>query len=239
MLTKHVSQRVANGLILMILFSPTIVALPVSSWVFYAKLAQRKPAAASSISAKRSLTWRFIGASLMQSFISFMWHLFLVLVFYMPYLSSSSQKITGNTIMYGCVLVFLHFLIMHISLNFVIYLFGMLLLLVSAFYPGPASLGGATLRALGAGGGLPASILLKTMIADKGESVAKQKSGCIVISIGSQFMFFPASDVGDCRKVMALLTNPFSNNNLLPKTYQFVEVYQRSDVLAITEFKPN
>jgi hypothetical protein len=58
-------------------------------------------------------------------------------------------------------------------------------------WPGGALLGGRTLKLLGIGGGIPVTIRVKVVAPNQSQTVAVDKSGCLLLALGGDVYFAP------------------------------------------------
>ncbi|MGA8598151.1 MAG: hypothetical protein WB676_25820 [Bryobacteraceae bacterium] len=105
-----------------------------------------------------------------------------------------------------------------------------LLLLLSAVWPGPAYDGALVLQSLGLGGGAPATILVKPIGTGSSQRAAEEVSGCLIIGVGSEILIRPAC----CRFECSLNASGPPRPN--PPTYKNVERFARGDILRVSRF---
>ncbi len=140
----------------------------------------------------------------------------------------------ANSSSFGVVATLLALLTLHILVHAVlscsktVFVFVVGLMMIAfIFFPGPAYVGGVTLRALGLGGGLPITIFLKS-------NPSNAVIGCLVLSTGNQMIVTNSGcSKKDCSSVAPRLksaTTPGSGQSA-KKIAASAVAYERSDVL--------
>jgi hypothetical protein len=106
-------------------------------------------------------------------------------------------------------------------------------LIACVTWPGAAFLGGATLKALGLGGGIPVTIRVKVVPPNRSDAVAIDQSGCLLLALGADVYFAPKaiSKKSDCHTEPNSLLHP----SAWPLPYEQCIRYARTDVLSITK----
>ena len=92
-------------------------------------------------------------------------------------------------------------------------------------WPGASFFGGAALRVLGIGGGIPVSILVRVTQPGDSQPTTIERLGCLVLEMGGDILIKPMADIHDCK-----LNRKFGLGNEWESTYTGVERYSRSDI---------
>ena len=155
-------------------------------------------------------------------------------------LISRNEVFTSSTIgtayievFYLSTMLVIYFLFTHVNVIATRIPFAMLLLafLFAIYFPSYS--GGLALRVLGMGGGIPISIVVKTMLPGSKDIVAVVKPGCLILK--SAFEVIVKSDdnptLGTCHAGLSELLQ--TSNQIRPQIFNQVDVFPFSQVVQV------
>ena len=106
-----------------------------------------------------------------------------------------------------------------------------MLLFTSVMILGPSTCAAISLRSIGVGGGVPSSLLIRSVDAERGRLTTNTITGCMIMSTSSQIAVYETQ-----RKEECLLTFILSDRPVPLESYSLVSVYSRSDILKISKW---
>lgn len=93
----------------------------------------------------------------------------------------------------------------------------------------PSYAGGLALRVLGIGGGIPISVTVRTMLPGTQDTLAKSKTGCLIIKSGSEMILKPLDHP------TSEICNPPIFVTLLKTNYDRIPMYSQVEVIPVLQ----
>ena len=177
---------------------------------------------------------RFAGSSFYASLLSGPWltWVWILSATYIPKTNAAAETDAAT------IHLLLAILVVHFGLS-LFNRFGTILvlgigLLVVVFLSWPSFWGGVSLRALGLGGNVPVTLLIKAPDEGSDKTIARSIQGCLVLVSNNEVLIRPTTSEDKC-SLKKLVSFPSGN----PKTvepYGCIDRYLRSDVIRFSRF---
>ncbi len=130
---------------------------------------------------------------------------------------------------------FLYFFLTHVRVMIIRVPFAFLFLAFMFIIYAPAYAGGLALRVLGIGGGIPISVTIKTMQPGTQETVAKIKTGCLIIKSGSEIIIRTTDNMAPKSCNPSIFINPSMESAGRIPMFSQVEVFPTSQIIQINK----
>lgn len=187
---------------------------------------------------QRLAIFRIIQGGLSRSFMALVW----VLGVFQVVDSIRSQttqfsyiKSPYFSLLFLALMLFLYFFLTHVRVVITRVPFAFLFLALMFVIYAPGYAGGLALRVLGIGGGIPISLTIKTMQPGTQETVAKTKTGCLIIKSGSEIIIRTTDNIAPKTCNPSIFANISMESIGRIQMFSQVEVFPISQIIQINK----